>query len=205
MGKTSTHFKVPLIDEDRRLCLGPDGSAAQVMRTMRMVHGRWKLPILFRLFAQPAMRTSQLRRDIPGVSQKMLTLHLRELESDHLVERIDFGERPPRVEYRLSKEGKKLLGVLLAARDFALGSPPRERDPEKLASGFDPMSGNRISKKTTLHRSAGVPIDTIRSDWYAESVVRIGTTDLCQGSKLSPVGDLRKNVLRQNTFRRNKF
>ena len=85
-----------------------------------MISGRWKLPILFRLYAQPSMRTSQLKRDMPGISQKMLTQHLRELENDRLVERRDFGEQPPRVEYQLTDAGRGLMPVLKAARDFSV-------------------------------------------------------------------------------------
>ncbi|MBB3974104.1 DNA-binding HxlR family transcriptional regulator [Hansschlegelia beijingensis] len=78
------------------------------------------MPILFRLYADPSLRTSQLRRDMAGISQKMLTQHLRELEADRLIERTDFGEKPLRVEYRLSDRGKQLLPVLIAARSFSL-------------------------------------------------------------------------------------
>ena len=69
------------------------------------------------------MRSSQLMRDIPGISQKMLTQHLRELEKDRLVKRIDFEEKPLRVEYQLSEEGRKLMPVLLEARRFSTGHP----------------------------------------------------------------------------------
>ena len=119
MDTASTHFEVP--GEDRSICLGPEGSVAHVTRVVRMIQGRWKLPILFRLYADPALRTSQLRRDMPGISQKMLTQHLRELEQDHLVERVDFGEKPLRVEYCLSDAGRRLLPVLIAARSFSVG------------------------------------------------------------------------------------
>jgi DNA-binding HxlR family transcriptional regulator len=123
MDETSTHFKVPVTTEHRDVCLGPDGTAAHVIRVVRMIQGRWKLPILFRLFADPTMRSSQLLRDIPGISQKMLTQHLRELEKDRLVERIDFEEKPLRVEYQLSKEGRKLMPVLFEARRFSVDHP----------------------------------------------------------------------------------
>lgn len=106
-------------DEDRDVCLGPEGSVAHVRRVVRMIQGRWKLPILFRLYADPSMRTAQLRRDIVGISQKILTQHLRELETDGLVERTDFGEKPLRVEYQLSPLGWRLLPVLIAARRFS--------------------------------------------------------------------------------------
>jgi DNA-binding HxlR family transcriptional regulator len=130
MTKTSTHLEVPAMREDRATCLGPDGAVAHVSRMIRMVQGRWTLPILFRLFADPAMRSSQLIRDMPGISQKVLTQHLRELEMDRLIERIDFGEKPLRVEYRLSAQGRQLMPVLIEARRFsenilAWGALPR--------------------------------------------------------------------------------
>lgn len=69
--ETSTHLKVPVAVEVREACLGPDGAVAHVTQVVRMIHGRSKLPILFRLFADPTLRTSQLKRDMPGISQKM--------------------------------------------------------------------------------------------------------------------------------------
>ena len=123
LSETSTHFKVPITAEHRDACLGPDGTSEHVIRVIRMIQGRWKLPILFRLFADPTMRSSEFVRDIPGISQKMLTQHLRELEADRLIERIDFNEKPLRVEYGLSDEGRKLMPVLFEARRFSAGHP----------------------------------------------------------------------------------
>lgn len=126
MNDTSTHFYVPTTmqgGEGRETCLGPDGSVAHVTRVIRMLSGRWKLPILFRLYADPSLRTLQLKRDLGGVSQKMLTQHLRELADDGLVERVDFGEKPLRVEYQLSDMGRQLLPVLVAARGFSVDHP----------------------------------------------------------------------------------
>lgn len=88
-----------------------------------MIMGRWKLPILFRLYADATLRSSQLLRDIEGVSQKMLTQHLRELESDGLIKRIDFRESPPRVEYSLTAKGRALMPALIAARQFSASYP----------------------------------------------------------------------------------
>lgn len=124
MKQTSTHFNVPIAPQARAACLGPDGSVAHVTRVLRMIQGRWKLPILFRLYADPTLRTLQLKRDLPGVSQKMLTQHLRELADDGLIERIDYGEKPLRVEYRICARGRELLPVLLAMREFGAGHPP---------------------------------------------------------------------------------
>jgi DNA-binding HxlR family transcriptional regulator len=125
MNEAITHLKVPIEHDERDVCLGPDGSVAHVTRVLRMVSGRWKLPILFRLFAEPSMRTSQFLRDIPGISQKMLTQHLRELENDGLVTRRDFGEQPPHVEYGLTDSARGLMPVLVSVREFS------RRHPEK--------------------------------------------------------------------------
>jgi DNA-binding HxlR family transcriptional regulator len=123
MDVTSTHLYVPASKEQREVCLGPNGSVAHVTRVIRMIHGRWKLPILFRLYADPSIRTLQLKRDLPGISQKMLTQHLRELADDGLVDRVDFCEKPLRVEYQLSEMGRQLLPVLIAARTFSTRHP----------------------------------------------------------------------------------
>ena len=123
MGTASTHLFVPVKRHEREICLGPDASMAHVVRVIRMIQGRWKLPILFRLYAEPSMRTLQLKRDLPGVSQKVLTQQLRELADDRLVERMDFGEKPLRVEYRLSRMGRDLLPVLVAMRSFSVAHP----------------------------------------------------------------------------------
>jgi DNA-binding HxlR family transcriptional regulator len=119
MDETITHFKVPIEYEEPEVCLGPNGSVAHVGRALKVLSGRWKLPILFRLFAEPSMRSSQFLRDMPGISQKVLTQHLRELEGNGLVERHDFCEQPPRVEYRLTSAGHGLMPVLLAVREFS--------------------------------------------------------------------------------------
>jgi len=123
MDETSTHLYVPTSQEEREVCLGPDGSVAHVTRVIRLIQGRWKLPILFRLYADPSMRTLQLKRDLPGISQKMLTQHLRELADDGLVDRVDFCEKPLRIQYQLSEMGRQLLPVLIAARRFSTRHP----------------------------------------------------------------------------------
>ncbi|OED00964.1 helix-turn-helix domain-containing protein [Rhizobium sp. YK2] len=131
MNEAITHFKVPVEREPREACLGPDGSVAHVTRILRMITGRWKLPILFRLFAEPSMRASQFMRDIPDISQKMLTQHLRELEYDGLVARRDFGEQPPRVEYGLTVAGRGLMPVLMAMREFSRHYPKCPTDDDE--------------------------------------------------------------------------
>ncbi|WP_280171540.1 winged helix-turn-helix transcriptional regulator [Agrobacterium pusense] len=119
MDEAITHLKVPVGNEERDACLGPDGSVAHVNRVFRMLNGRWKLQILFRLFAEPSIRSSQFLRDIPGLSQKVLTAQLRDLEREGLIQRKDFQEQPPRVEYSVTEAGSNLMPVLLAMREFS--------------------------------------------------------------------------------------
>ena len=72
-----------------------------------VIGGKWKAVILWELHAQ-ARRPGELRRLIPGISEKMLIQQLREMEADGLVDRLVFHEVPPRVEYSATKLGKSL-------------------------------------------------------------------------------------------------
>lgn len=85
--------------------------------TIEMVGGKWKGVILFYLLGG-TLRFSELRKKIPGITQRMLTLQLRELESDGLVERKVYPVVPPRVEYTLSPFGRTLEPVVRAMADW---------------------------------------------------------------------------------------
>lgn len=83
-------------------------------RTLKVIGGRWKVFVLYFLFEGP-QRLSELRRQIPGVSQKVLVQSLRELEAHGIVKRQVFAEVPPRVVYTATKLGlslKPLVGSL---------------------------------------------------------------------------------------------
>ena len=90
----------------------PASAAVGIEHAISMLEGRWKLLILFHLFGGKTLRFSDLERAIPGVSQKMLTQQLRQLEQDGIVERIVHPEVPPRVEYFLTDWGQSLCPAL---------------------------------------------------------------------------------------------
>ncbi|WP_151769671.1 winged helix-turn-helix transcriptional regulator [Streptomyces abyssomicinicus] len=78
-----------------------------------VVSGKWKGLVLWELHTHGIRRFAELRRALPGVSEKMLTQHLRQMEEDGLVHRTVFAEVPPRVEYSLTESGAALNEALL--------------------------------------------------------------------------------------------
>nr|CEL21838.1 Transcriptional regulator, HxlR family [Kibdelosporangium sp. MJ126-NF4] len=78
---------------------------------MDVIGGKWKVLILWELGHQPR-RFGELRRLLPGVTEKVLAAHLRELERDDVVHRQAFDEVPPHVEYSLTTRGSTLNRAL---------------------------------------------------------------------------------------------
>ncbi|MDD7811514.1 helix-turn-helix domain-containing protein [Mycobacterium sp. CSUR Q5927] len=78
---------------------------------LSVVNGRWKGTILWRLTDGP-MRTAELRRSIPGITERMLIRHLHELVADGIIDRHDAGTVPPCVHYSISEYGQTLAPVL---------------------------------------------------------------------------------------------
>jgi DNA-binding HxlR family transcriptional regulator len=79
---------------------------------MDVVAGKWKSLILWELDHYGVRRFAELRRGLPGVSEKMLIQHLREMEEDGLVHREVYREVPPKVEYSLTEHGVSLNAAL---------------------------------------------------------------------------------------------
>jgi DNA-binding HxlR family transcriptional regulator len=82
-----------------------------VKLTTNIIGGKWKPLILFFLEGR-TRRFSELQRLIPGMTKKMLTQHLRELERDEIIRRKVYAEVPPRVEYSLTRHGETLKPIL---------------------------------------------------------------------------------------------
>lgn len=83
-----------------------------VRNVISRITDKWSLLVLYTLEHQEVMRFNDLWRQIPDISQKMLTTTLRHLEDDGIVSREVFVEVPPRVEYRLAERGKSLMPLL---------------------------------------------------------------------------------------------
>ena len=91
----------------------PSQSRCPAESTVAVISGRWKVPIVWHLFGG-TLRFSQLRDKLDGVTQKVLTQQLRELERDGVVHRKVYPEVPPRVEYSLTPTGQSLKPVVEA-------------------------------------------------------------------------------------------
>jgi DNA-binding HxlR family transcriptional regulator len=87
------------------------------------LEGRWKMVIIFHLFARGVLRFSELERSIPGVSQKMLIQQLRELEHDGIVSRTVYPQVPPKVEYSLTEWGQAMCPALDKLLEWAAKRP----------------------------------------------------------------------------------
>lgn len=92
--------------------------------TLDVIGGKWKGMVLYRLL-DGAARFNEIRRAVPKATQRMLTLQLRELESDGVIRRKVYAEVPPKVEYSLTEFGLSLKPLLLWMRDW--GTQYREQ------------------------------------------------------------------------------
>lgn len=88
-----------------------------VSATLDLIGGKYKALILWNL-AESKLRFSQLNKQIPNATPKMLTQQLREMETQHLIHREVFPVVPPKVEYSLTELGRSLMPVLIAMRDW---------------------------------------------------------------------------------------
>ena len=90
-----------------------------VATAVSLIGGKWKLLIIRNLRERP-WRFNELRRDLEGISQKVLTDSLRQMEDDGLVFRHDYVENPPRVEYGLTELGRQMMPVIDSLADFGV-------------------------------------------------------------------------------------
>lgn len=87
--------------------------ACPVATTVQMIGSKWKLLIMRNLLARP-WRFNELKKDLEGISQKVLTDSLRSMEADGIITRTVYPEVPPRVEYALSELGESMRPIIKA-------------------------------------------------------------------------------------------
>ena len=94
----------------------PEGCPLE--RTLEVIAGRWRGLVLRELFRGGTLRFGELQRSLPGISQRVLTQELRELEGLGVVHREVYQQVPPKVEYSLTPLGRSLDPVLQAMNEW---------------------------------------------------------------------------------------
>ena len=89
-------------------CLGSTGFSY----TLSLINGKYKMTILYTLMEFGVVRFNEMKKYIGGISYKTLSLNLKELEADRLVNRKEYPQIPPKVEYSLTERGKSLIPIL---------------------------------------------------------------------------------------------
>lgn len=96
--------------------LEPD--LCRVEDALGIIVGKWKPVILLNLMKHGTLRFSELKRNIPDITQKMLTNQLRELEEEDIIQRVVYPQVPPKVEYSMTEYGYGLEEILTAMHEW---------------------------------------------------------------------------------------
>lgn len=88
-----------------------ESGGCPVTKLILMLQGKWKNQIIFAMSLNDSIRFGQLKKEVSGITNTMLTNTLRELEADGLIHREQFNEIPPHVEYSLTEKGRNLFPV----------------------------------------------------------------------------------------------
>lgn len=97
-----------------------------IENTLKILDGKWKAMILYALLTEGTLRFGELRKRLPGITQKMLTAQLRELEQYNVIARKVYPVVPPKVEYSLTSIGLSLDKVFSAMYEWSLSHAPSE-------------------------------------------------------------------------------
>ncbi|WP_110016583.1 winged helix-turn-helix transcriptional regulator [Plasticicumulans acidivorans] len=98
----------------------PADMRCPVEATLNVIGGKWKAVLVWHLLEGGVLRFGELRRLLPGITQKMLTQQLRELEAAGVISRTVYAEVPPRVEYAVTAHGRSLRPLLEAMHAWGL-------------------------------------------------------------------------------------
>lgn len=86
--------------------------------TLSIISNKWKILILYWLLKNEVMRYGELKRSLNGVTHRMLSLGLKQLEEDKIIVRKQYDQIPPKVEYRISDKGRSLAPIISALCDW---------------------------------------------------------------------------------------
>lgn len=90
----------------------PSECECPITYTLSVVGGKWKWLILYKLFQNKVQRYGEIKKKMPSITHKMLSHELKELESENLIQRKEYSQVPPKVEYWLTEKGETLIPML---------------------------------------------------------------------------------------------
>lgn len=99
-----------------------------VIYALEIIGGKWKLPIIWKLSKKESMRYNELKRELEGITNIMLTRSLQYLEEHDLITREELKQIPPHVKYSLTKNARKLLPALEVIKDWGFEELERKKD-----------------------------------------------------------------------------
>lgn len=109
--------------ENKECCLVEDYGFEKLEKILSVIGGKWKIQIIYHLGQKHTLRYGELKRLLPEVSHKVLSAQLKDLEKSRLIQRIEYLEIPPRVEYRLTEAGIGLMPVYGAVNKWCEENP----------------------------------------------------------------------------------
>ena len=107
-----------LLEGDYTVDMDMQPELCKVDDALGILVGKWKPIILLILLQEGTKRFSDLKRSVPGITQKMLTKQLRELEEEDIITRNVYAQVPPKVEYSISEYGRSLEPILVAMHEW---------------------------------------------------------------------------------------
>ena len=93
--------------------------------TLSIISGKWKLKIIYILACMKTVRYNALKRNIEGITHKMLSTQLKELESEGIILRYEYPQVPPKVEYSLTEKGQSLIPLVLSMCEWGERNRPQ--------------------------------------------------------------------------------
>ncbi len=93
-------------------------------RALQTINGKWRLVVMYQLSKKDTFRFGELARSIPSITKSMLSASLSELEENGLVNRVQYNEIPPRVEYSLTEKGRALFPIFYDLYRWLSDYPP---------------------------------------------------------------------------------
>lgn len=93
--------------------------------TLSIISGKWKLKIVYMLACMKTVRYNVLKRNIEGITHKMLSTQLKELESEGILSRKEYPQVPPKVEYSLTEKGQSLIPIVVSMCEWGKCNLPQ--------------------------------------------------------------------------------